>query len=103
LNRLQAELTGIDATLAGALATSRRKIAYQIESLRTRFIRAEMNRHRAAHRQLERLFAALYPEAALQERHLNIVSLLARHGDYCIPWLYDSIDLTSSDHKIVYL
>lgn len=103
LNRLQTELTRVDSTLAGALTTSRRKIAYQIESLRTRFVRAELGRHRATHRQLERLFTALYPESALQERHLNMVSLLARHGDYCISWLYDSIDLTSSDHKIVYL
>jgi hypothetical protein len=60
-------------------------------------------RDRAAHRQLERAFAALYPEKTLQERHINVTSLLARHGAYVINWIYDAINLGSSDHQIVYL
>ncbi len=103
LDRLRAELERTDPTLGGALVTARRKIAYQLESLRTRFTRAAMQRDRAAHRQLERLFTVLYPESALQERRLNITGLLARHGDYCITWLYDSIDLNAPEHHIIYL
>ena len=62
-----------------------------------------MARDRAAHRQLERAYASLYPEKTLQERHLNITSLLARHGRYCLDWIYDAIDLGSVEHQIVYL
>jgi bacillithiol biosynthesis cysteine-adding enzyme BshC len=57
----------------------------------------------AAHRQLERAAALLYPEKALQERHLNITSLVARHGVYCLDWIFSAIDIGSSDHQIVYL
>jgi bacillithiol biosynthesis cysteine-adding enzyme BshC len=103
LNVLQEQLRNVDPTLSDALETGRRKITYQLEGLRTRFHRAQMSRDRAAHRQLERAFAALYPNKTLQERHINITSLLARHGTYIVGWIYDSINLGSSDHQIVYL
>ena len=103
LDALQEHLRGVDPTLADALETGRRKINYQVEGLRSRFHRAEMQRDRAAHRQLERTFAALYPEKTLQERRINITSLVVRHGHYIINWIYDAINLGSSDHQIVYL
>jgi bacillithiol biosynthesis cysteine-adding enzyme BshC len=103
LDALEERLRGVDSTLADALETGRRKINYQLEGLRSRFHRAQMGRDRAAHRQLERAFAALYPNKTLQERHINITSLLARHGSYIINWIYDAINLGSSDHQIVYL
>jgi bacillithiol biosynthesis cysteine-adding enzyme BshC len=103
LDALQEQLRHVDPTLADALETGRRKINYQLEGLRTRFHRAAMNRDRAAHRQLERAFSCLYPHKSLQERHINITSLLARHGDYVIQWIYDAINLGSPDHQIVYL
>jgi bacillithiol biosynthesis cysteine-adding enzyme BshC len=103
LNALQEQLRSVDPTLSEALETGRRKINYQLEGLRTRFHRAQMGRDRAAHRQLERAFAALYPHKTLQERHINITSLLARHGTYIVNWIYDAINLGSSDHQIVYL
>jgi bacillithiol biosynthesis cysteine-adding enzyme BshC len=103
LDALQEQLRSVDLTLADALETGRRKIKHQLEGLRTRFHRAQMGRDRAAHRQLERAFAALYPNKTLQERHINITSLLARHGFYITNWIYDAINLGSSDHQIVYL
>ncbi|MDT4968103.1 MAG: bacillithiol synthase [Acidobacteriota bacterium] len=103
LDGLRERLRDVDATLADALETGRRKINYQLEGLRARFHRAQLGRDRAAHRQLERAFAALYPNKTLQERHINVTSLLARHGSYIINWIYDAINLGSSDHQIVYL
>jgi bacillithiol biosynthesis cysteine-adding enzyme BshC len=103
LDTLQEQLRGVDPTLADALETGRRKIRHQLEGLRTRFHRAQMGRDRAAHRQLERAFAALYPHKTLQERHINITSLLARHGSYITNWIYDAINLGSPYHQIVYL
>jgi bacillithiol biosynthesis cysteine-adding enzyme BshC len=103
LDALEQQLRSIDPTLAEALETGRRKINYQLEGLRTRFHRAQMSRDRAAHRQIERAIAALYPHKTLQERHINITSLLARHGSYVVSWIYDAINLGSPDHQIVYL
>jgi bacillithiol synthase len=103
LDRLRDELKNVDPTLAGALDTGRKKINYQLEGLRTRFVRAQMGRDEAVHRQLERAFDQLYPNKDLQERHINITSLLSRHGTYVIEWIFNAINLGSNDHQIVYL
>ena len=103
LDRLRQDLASIDPTLASALETGRKKINYQLEGLRTRFVRAQMARDEAAHRQLQRAFEQLYPHKDLQERHINIASLLARHGAYVIEWIFNAINLGSNEHQIVYL
>jgi uncharacterized protein YllA (UPF0747 family) len=71
--------------------------------LRTRFQRAQISRDEALQRQLEHAFDLLYPEKNLQERRINITSLLARHGRYVINWIFDAIDLGSNEHEIVFL
>ena len=103
LDRLRQELESIDPTLAGALDTGRKKINYQLDGLRTRFVRAQMDRDEAVHRQLQRAFDQLYPNKDLQERHINVTSLLARHGTYVIEWIFNAINLGSSEHQIVKL
>lgn len=103
LDNLREQLRAIDPTLADALETGRRKIKYQLDGLRTRFHRAQMARDEAAHRQLLRAFEQLYPHKELQERHINITSLLARHGRYVVDWIYNAINIGSNEHQIVYL
>ena len=103
LDRLKQDLAGIDPTLADALETGRKKISYQLDGLRTRFVRAQMTRDEAAHRQLQRAFDQLYPNKNLQERHINITSLLARHGTYVIEWIFNAINLESNEHQVVNL
>ena len=103
LDRLRQELETVDPTLASALDTGRKKINYQLDGLRARFIRAQMARDEAAHRQLQRAFDQLYPNKDLQERHINITSLLARHGTYVIEWIYNAINLGSNEHQVVNL
>lgn len=103
LDGLQEQLRRVDPTLAEALEKGRRKINYQIDGLRTRFQRAQLGRDEAVHRQIERAFDLLYPGKTLQERRINITSMLARHGRYVIDWIYGAIDLGSNDHHVVYL
>jgi bacillithiol synthase len=103
LDDLQEQLRRVDPTLAAALEKGRRKINYQIDGLRTRFNRAQVGRDEAVHRQIERAFDLLYPGKTLQERRINITSLLARHGRYAVNWIYDAIELGSNDHEVVYL
>jgi uncharacterized protein YllA (UPF0747 family) len=103
LDDLQEQLRRVDPTLAEALDKGRRKINYQIDGLRTRFNRAQVGRDEAVHRQIERAFDLLYPGKTLQERRINITSLLARHGRYAVDWVYEAINLASNDHQVVYL
>jgi len=103
LDRLEEKLRQLDPTLAEALDKGRRKINYQIDGLRTRFQRAQVARDGTVHRQLMHAFDLLYPEKTLQERRMNITSLLARHGRYVVDWIFEAIDLSSNEHQIVYL
>ena len=103
LDELREQLRSVDPTLADALETGRRKINHQLEGLRTRFHRAQMARDEAAQRQLQRAFDQLYPLKELQERHINITSLLARHGHYVVDWIYNAINIGSNEHQIVFL
>jgi len=103
LDDLQDQLRRADPTLAEALDKGRRKINYQIDGLRTRFNRAQVARDEAVQRQLSHAFDLLYPQKALQERHVNITSFIARHGLYFVDWIFDAIELESKDHSVVYL
>src|SRR5207253_8092774 len=103
LDKLQDQLRRVDPTLADALEKARRKINYQIDGLRTRFNRSQIARDEAVHRQLQHAFDLLYPEKTLQERRINTISMIARHGRYVIDWIYDAIDLESNEHQVVYL
>jgi bacillithiol synthase len=103
LDDLQDQLRRVDPTLADALDKGRRKINYQIEGLRTRFNRSQVARDDAVKRQLEHAFDLLYPKKALQERHVNITSFIARHGLYFVDWIFDAIDLGTNEHEVVYL
>ncbi len=103
LDDLREKLKTLDPTLADALETGRRKINYQLEGLRARFHRAQMSRDETAQRQIERAFDQLYPHKELQERHINITSLLARHGRYVIDWIFSAVNIGSDEHQVVYL
>jgi bacillithiol biosynthesis cysteine-adding enzyme BshC len=103
LDDLQEQLRRVDPTLADALDKGRRKINYQIDGLRTRFNRAQVARDETVHRQLEHAFDLLYPQKTLQERRIGIASFIARHGHYFVDWIFDAIDLGTTEHEIVYL
>lgn len=103
LDALQESLRQVDPTLAAALDKGRHKIQYQLDGLRTRYHRAQLTRDEATHRQIERAVTALYPHKGLQERRINVLSLVARHGLYALDWMHDAINLGSDDHQVIYL
>ena len=100
---LQHELARTEPTLAASLTKRQAKIAYHIAALRRKFQRAEIEKDATAKRRLEIAATAVFPRAGLQERTLNIVSLLARHGFDLIDLLYNAIDVDATEHQILYL
>lgn len=103
LNRLDRNLSQIEPTLAESLANRRRKIAYHLSNLRTKFHNAQMRKDEVVKRQIETAFASLLPHRHLQERTLNANSFLNLHGLYLIDWIYQAIDLDDKAHRIIYL
>ncbi|MGH9835218.1 MAG: bacillithiol biosynthesis cysteine-adding enzyme BshC [Blastocatellia bacterium] len=103
LEKLRESLTAVDPTLADALKGGREKIFYQLHNLRTRFVHNRGQRDETTKQQIERLFAALYPNKNLQERELNVTYFLARYGYELIDRLYEEVEPGSRDHKLVNL
>ena len=93
----------MDPTLVGALGTARKKIQYQLENLRSKFVSAESRRRGILTRQVNSLLTTLYPSGGFQERQINIFYFLSRYGPEFLDELYDAIDLSDPDHKLIYL
>ncbi|MGE0127755.1 MAG: bacillithiol biosynthesis cysteine-adding enzyme BshC [Blastocatellales bacterium] len=103
LEKLRASLVAVDPTLADALKGGREKILYQLHNLRTRFVHTRGKRDETTKQQIERLFAALYPNKNLQEREINVSYFLARYGYELIDRIYDELDVGFHDHKLINL
>lgn len=103
LNRLDRNLLEIDPTLADNLARRRQKIIYHIAAMRKKFQNVQIRKDETVKRQLETAFASLLPHKHLQERTLNIASVLNKYGLYAIDWIYNSIDLDDKGHRVIYL
>ncbi len=103
LDRLDRQLSAVDATLADNLGTRRKKINYHIGALRKKFHRTQALQDDAVNRRINNLFTALLPHKHLQERSLNVLTLLDRFGTDAIEWVYDSLDLDDRGHRVIYL
>jgi bacillithiol synthase len=103
LNRLDQNLSPVEPTLGENLANRRRKILYHIGALRKKFHLAEVRRDKTIQRRIESAFTELFPQKALQERTLNVLTFLNAHGLYFIDWVYEAIDLDDKAHRVIYL
>ncbi|MEK7723057.1 MAG: bacillithiol biosynthesis BshC, partial [Acidobacteriota bacterium] len=103
LSRLDKELVEIDVTLADGLARRRQKIIHHIGVMRRKFHYAQVRKDETTKRQIETVFTTLLPHKHLQERTLNITTVLNKYGLYAIDWIYNSIDLDDKGHRVIYL
>jgi bacillithiol biosynthesis cysteine-adding enzyme BshC len=103
LSQLEPALRNVDPTLGEALKTAQKKIQYHVDHLRTKFINAEVKLQETMTRQVERTVAFLHPSKSLQEREINIFYFLSRYGMDLLAQLYEEIDLTDPDHRLIYV
>ena len=103
LSNLEKNLREIEPTLADNSIRRRQKILYHISAMRKKFYLAQIRKDDTIKRQLETMFASLLPNKHLQERTLNISTVLNKHGIYAIDWIYEAIDLDDKGHRIIYL
>ncbi|MFT3746194.1 MAG: bacillithiol biosynthesis cysteine-adding enzyme BshC [Pyrinomonadaceae bacterium] len=103
MNRLDQAVSHIEPTLAKNVARRRQRIVYHIAALRKKTLLAKVRNDETAQRQIDELFASLWPNGGLQERKLNVFSYLNKHGLNFIDWIYDAIDLEDKEHRIIEL
>jgi bacillithiol biosynthesis cysteine-adding enzyme BshC len=102
LAQLGEDVQKLDATLAGAVATAKEKMTFQLEKLREKTGRALDERAGLIAEHLEFLENLLYPNKALQSRELCFLPFLAQWG---LDGLKELKDLAGSanlkEHRIV--
>jgi len=103
LAELEDPLKKIDQTLAEALKTTRQKIQYQVAHLRTKFVHAQARHNDIVTKQIEKALSILYPQKSLQERRLSIFYFLSRYGTDFLAQLYEEIDLSDQDHRLLHV
>ena len=103
LGDMEEPLKSVDPTLVAALGTTRKKIQYQLENLRAKFVGAESRQRKVLTRQVDSLLRTIYPSRGLQERQINIFYFLSRYGPEFLEQLYGAIDLSNPDHRLIYL
>lgn len=103
VDRLGDALGRIDPTLVKALENSRRKMLYQMNRMRMRFVRVSAERDVTTRQRLTAAESMLFPDKGLQERSLNVFSFLALTGYPLIEDLASALDPESRDHQLIEL
>jgi bacillithiol biosynthesis cysteine-adding enzyme BshC len=101
LDELGAAMAAFDPTLAAALATSRRKVEYQLAKLERKAAREAMRRDERAGRDAAYLEGLVYPGKRLQERFYSILPFVARYGPEVIGRLAEALAPDCPDHRVV--
>jgi bacillithiol biosynthesis cysteine-adding enzyme BshC len=101
IEKLRADLSAFDPTLAQALDRSRRKIHYQLSKIAGKAGREAMRRDGRASQDAASLYGLIFPERHLQERLYSILPFLAKHGLDLVDRIYEAIELDCPDHRMM--
>jgi uncharacterized protein YllA (UPF0747 family) len=101
LQKVRADLSRFDPTLAAALDKSRAKILYQLEKTRRKIEHELLRRDQRASGDARYLANLLFPERHLQERFYSILPFIAEHGLDLIDQLYDTAQVECPDHRVL--
>ncbi len=101
LDALSGDLHQFDITLEGALATSRRKIEYQVGKIARKTATQIMARDEQAVRDARSLNGLAFPEKHLQERLYSIVPFIARFGPGLVDEIYSAVRTECPDHQFL--
>ena len=101
LKRLEDVIAEFDPTLVDFVKSTRGRFENQLQGLEKKILQAFKKRNDVIRQQLYKAHNSLYPNNHLQERELNIVPYLFKHGFNFIDQLYEAMDVSSFEHQIV--
>ena len=103
LTHLRQQMEAFDHTLAEAVATSARKMNYQLAKIKRKAARAAGLRSHQMERDAVVLENLICPRKNLQERAYSGISFLGRFGPDLLDRLYQRISPHSADHQVLIL
>jgi bacillithiol biosynthesis cysteine-adding enzyme BshC len=99
LDALGDDLSGFDVSLVSALATSRRKIEYQVAKMTRKTASQILAKDDQARRDAESLSGLVFPDGHLQERLYSIVPFIAKFGPGLVEEIYEQVRIECPDHQ----
>jgi uncharacterized protein YllA (UPF0747 family) len=103
LDVLTESLLTIDPTVAEMLGRSRKKMRFQMNKVRNRFVSNQREHDAHLKRQINHLRSYLMPESVLQERVVNFNQFLASEGRQLLDRLIEMVDPFDHFHNLVFL
>ncbi len=100
-NELKFGINYIDSTLLGALETTRSKMEGNMQALKEKVTAAQSRKHEAALRQIQKVSNTLYPNKNFQERELNAIHFMNKHGLEFVRWLRTEIQIGRFKHQVI--
>lgn len=101
MNEMKFGMNYIDPTLLGALENTRSKLETHLHSLKERVVEAQKRKHETALRQVEKVSNAVFPNGNMQERELNIVYFLNKHGLDFVRHLNEVLQIDEFKHQVI--
>jgi bacillithiol biosynthesis cysteine-adding enzyme BshC len=92
-----------DPTLKDFAQQTAGKIDFSMKAFEGKVFGAHKKKSKELRDRLYRLWYALYPNRALQDRSLNISYFVSRYGPGVVSFLYDRIDPDQSAHQLISL
>lgn len=91
----------IDPTLIGALENMSGKFQQQLDLLKDKITEAQQRKHETAIRQVTKIGNIILPDRNFQERELNIIHFLNKHGIDFPRALFSEIPIDHFKHQII--
>jgi bacillithiol biosynthesis cysteine-adding enzyme BshC len=98
---LAARITGLDPTLGPTAGIASARVLRQFQFLEAKVLRASRRREGELRAAVEKVTSALFPRGGLQERSLNAMPFLARHGMQLLDAEAAAVDIFSPVHHCV--
>jgi bacillithiol biosynthesis cysteine-adding enzyme BshC len=103
LTEIKPELQAVEAPLAQALETARRKILHNVQHLKSQVTRFEGTRNSSISNSVDLVLTHCYPNSNLQERELGIYHFLARYGSSLLNDIRSLMETGNFEHHVIRL
>ena len=103
MESLRGDLVATDSSLGPALDNVKKKILHHVQLLQTKFVHLHARGDQIVLDKAELVLNNCYPNKNLQERELNILYFLVRHGPELLRRIYAQLQPGSFEHKLLKL
>jgi len=98
---LAAKVAGLDPTLGPTAGIASARVLRQFQFIEKKVLRASRRREGELRAAVEKVHSAIFPRGGLQERSLNAMPFLARHGTQLLDAEAAAVDIFSPVHHCV--